>query len=106
MDAVFSGGINMIAAGASGTSQLLVPTGLALITLALLMRYRKRRSQQAHATRLTPHEEVERGRQYRGLRGDLEKQGVELTEKGHTTEERMACSIEAMRNGEECEACQ
>ncbi len=36
----------------------------------------------------------------------VKKQGVELPEKEHTTEERMACSIEAMRNGEECEACQ
>ena len=36
----------------------------------------------------------------------LKKQGVELPEKEHTAEERLACSIEAMRNGEECEACQ
>jgi ribonucleoside-diphosphate reductase alpha chain len=36
----------------------------------------------------------------------VKKQGVELPEKEHTTEERLACSIEAMRNGEECEACQ
>ena len=36
----------------------------------------------------------------------VKKQGVELTEKEHTAEERLACSIEAMRNGEECEACQ
>ena len=36
----------------------------------------------------------------------VKKQGVELPEKEHTAEERLACSIEAMRNGEECEACQ
>ncbi|MDB4341974.1 ribonucleoside-diphosphate reductase subunit alpha, partial [bacterium] len=36
----------------------------------------------------------------------VKKQGVELSEKEHTAEEREACSIEAMRNGEECEACQ
>ena len=36
----------------------------------------------------------------------VKKQGVELPEKEHTTEERLACSIEAARNGEECEACQ
>ena len=36
----------------------------------------------------------------------VKKQGVESPKKEYTPEERAACSIEAMRNGEECEACQ
>ena len=36
----------------------------------------------------------------------IKKQGVEVSEKEYTAEERTACSIEAIRNGEECEACQ
>ena len=36
----------------------------------------------------------------------VKKQGVEAPKKEHTAEEKMACSIEAMRNGEECEVCQ
>ena len=36
----------------------------------------------------------------------VKKQGVESSKKEYTPEERAACSIEAMRNGEECEACQ
>ncbi len=32
--------------------------------------------------------------------------GGEAPKKEYTAEEKMACSIEAMRNGEECEACQ
>ena len=36
----------------------------------------------------------------------VKKQGIEAPKKEYTSEERMACSIEAMRNGEECEACQ
>ena len=36
----------------------------------------------------------------------VKKQGVESPKKEYTAEEKMACSIEAMRNGEECEACQ
>ena len=35
----------------------------------------------------------------------VKKQGVEVP-KEYTSEEQKACSIEAMRNGEECEACQ
>jgi ribonucleoside-diphosphate reductase alpha chain len=36
----------------------------------------------------------------------VKKQGVETPKKEYTDEEKMACSIEAMRNGEECEVCQ
>ena len=36
----------------------------------------------------------------------VKKQGVEAPKKEYTAEEKMACSIEAMRNGEECEVCQ
>ena len=36
----------------------------------------------------------------------MKKQGVEAPKKDYTAEEKMACSIEAMRNGEECEVCQ
>lgn len=36
----------------------------------------------------------------------VKKQGVETPKKEYTAEEKMACSIEAMRNGEECEVCQ
>ena len=36
----------------------------------------------------------------------VKKQGVEAPKKEYTEEEKQACSIEAMRNGEECEACQ
>ena len=36
----------------------------------------------------------------------VKKQGVDAPKKEYTPEERAACSIEAMRNGEECEACQ
>lgn len=35
-----------------------------------------------------------------------EVRGVSSGKKDFTAEEKMACSIEAMRNGEECEACQ
>jgi ribonucleoside-diphosphate reductase alpha chain len=31
---------------------------------------------------------------------------VEATKKAFSAEEKVACSIEAMRNGGECEACQ
>ena len=58
MDAILCSETNMLS---MGSTDLLVPAGLALITLAMLMRYRKRRSQLARTTRLTPHEEVERG---------------------------------------------
>jgi ribonucleoside-diphosphate reductase alpha chain len=36
----------------------------------------------------------------------VKKQGVEAPKKEYSAEEKMACSIEAMRNGEECEVCQ
>ena len=36
----------------------------------------------------------------------VEKSTVSAQKKEYTEEEVMACSIEAMRNGEECEACQ
>ena len=36
----------------------------------------------------------------------VKKQGVEAPKNEYTAEEKMACSIEAMRNGEECEVCQ
>jgi ribonucleoside-diphosphate reductase alpha chain len=37
---------------------------------------------------------------------NIEKATVSLKKKTFTEEEKTACSIEAMRNGEECEACQ
>ena len=36
----------------------------------------------------------------------VKKQGVDVDKKEYSPEEQRACSIEAMRNGEECEACQ
>ena len=36
----------------------------------------------------------------------IEKSTVSSNKKEYTQEEIQACSIEAMRNGEECEACQ
>ena len=36
----------------------------------------------------------------------VKKQGVDVEKKEYSSEEQRACSIEAMRNGEECEACQ
>jgi ribonucleoside-diphosphate reductase alpha chain len=37
---------------------------------------------------------------------NIEKATVSLKKKEYTAEEKQACSIEAMRNGEACEACQ
>lgn len=52
--------------------------GLLLITVALISRYRKQRRHLDSRSRLTPEETIERARQIRGLRGDLEQLMVEV----------------------------
>lgn len=57
-----------------GTYMLLA--GLVLVTVSLMMRLRKRHRQRALEP--GPHEQVERVRQMRGMRGDLEELMVEI----------------------------
>ncbi len=78
MDAAISPGLIVLSEGGFNAHHLMVPAGLALITLALLMRYRKRRQRFVRAARPTPHEQLERSHQFRGLRGDLEQLMVEV----------------------------
>jgi len=40
------------------------------------------------------------------MRGHVGTSNTEEAKREFTAEEKMACSIEAMKNGEECEACQ
>lgn len=57
-------------------ADLLPAAGITLIIMSLLMGYRKRRRSQT--PRRTPHEELDRARQLRGMRGDLEQLMVEI----------------------------
>lgn len=57
-------------------SDLVLLMGIALVTTWMLMRYRNRRRKSA--TTPTPLEQVERMRQQRGMRGDLEQLMVEI----------------------------
>jgi len=61
----------------TGTSQtLLLVGGLACLTLWLMLRIARRRKLQAGTP--TPHEQIERNRQLRGMQGDLETLMVEV----------------------------
>ena len=64
--------------GQTQLQHLLAPVGALLIALALLMRYRQKYRLRTGQNRLTPHEERERARQVRGMRGDLEQLMVEV----------------------------
>jgi hypothetical protein len=57
-------------------SQVLLIGGLTLITFYLISRIKRRRKD--GGARLTGHEQLERNRQQRGLRGDLEQLMVEV----------------------------
>lgn len=60
----------------SGASVYVLLAGIALVALSLLMRLRKRRQRQGLEP--TAQEKVERMRQLRGMRGDLEDLMVEI----------------------------
>jgi hypothetical protein len=58
-------------------SDLLPVAGILMLTTGMMMIYRKRhKNQQAHG--ITPHEQLERNHQLRGVRGDLELLMVEI----------------------------
>ncbi len=59
-----------------GWKGLLLPVGVALIVTSLVMSMRKRRKQAGQ--QITPYEEVERIKQQRGVRGDMEDLMVEV----------------------------
>ena len=60
----------------SDPGSLLLPAGILLITMWLMIRLRRKRTQTA--ARPTVHEQLEQNRQARGLRGDLEQVMVEV----------------------------
>ncbi len=64
--------------GNDTVTHALLVLGVALITTSLLMRYRKRRTKSRVADSVTPQEQIERVRQQRGMRGDLEDLMVEI----------------------------
>ncbi len=56
----------------------LIPAGaITMIAAGLLLHYRKKKANLSH-NRMTPHEELERNRRMRGVRGDLEDLMVEI----------------------------
>lgn len=57
---------------------LLAAAGITLIIMGLMSWIRKRRKREATTPRLTAQEELERNRQMRGVRGDLETLMVEI----------------------------
>lgn len=57
-------------------TQALLVVGIALVTTSLLMMLRKRRAKASR--RISPHEQIERNQQHRGMRGDLEDLMVEI----------------------------
>jgi hypothetical protein len=67
----------ILALAAVQGEHLLFFAGVTMITISLLHRYRKRHRKTAQQ-RLTPQEQIERGRQLRGLQGDLERLMVEV----------------------------
>jgi len=66
----------LMVAGKTVLKDMLLVAGVLLVTTSLLMAYRKRRRRMA--TDLTPHEQIERMQQQRGMRGDLEDLMVEI----------------------------
>ncbi len=70
-------GIMPIMAGRFALADMLLVVGMALVTTSLLMVYRKRRRRRS-VNSLTPHEQIERLKQQRGMRGDLEQLMVEI----------------------------
>ncbi len=66
----------LAADGISNLSGYMLLAGLLLVTLSLMMRLRKRHKQRALEP--GPHEQIERVRQIRGMRGDLEELMVEI----------------------------
>jgi len=60
----------------SHMTDILLVGGVALVTASLLMGYIKRRKKAA--VRPTPHEQIDRMKQQRGMRGDLENLMVEI----------------------------
>ena len=73
---IHSSWLLMILAKMSMTD-FLPAAGITLSVTGLLMRYRKRRAV-VMAPRLTSHEQLEKNRQLRGVRGDLENLMVEI----------------------------
>lgn len=69
--------IFLLAEGMS-LQDLLLPMGVALIVVSVMLSMRKRRKSSANT--LTPDEEVERNRQLKGMRGDLEELMVDIEE--------------------------
>lgn len=58
--------------------QDLIPAGaITMIAAGLLLHYRKKRAQN-FANSVTPHEQIDRNRQMRGVKGDLEDLMVEI----------------------------
>lgn len=70
--------ITPVIAQQSNMHNMLLVLGIALVTTSLLMMYRRRRAKRV--TRITPHEQIERIKQQRGMRGDLETLMVEIEE--------------------------
>jgi len=72
-----SGGPPWTLAAAFEVQDLLLPAGIALISVWLMMRLRKRR-RSGEGEILTAQEQLERHKQMRGMRGDLEDLMVEI----------------------------
>ena len=59
-------------------TDLVLAAGLTMVISGLVWSYKKRRRTQASHPTLTPNEQIERNRQMRGVRGDLESLMVEI----------------------------
>ncbi|MCC7409277.1 MAG: hypothetical protein IT442_14520, partial [Phycisphaeraceae bacterium] len=79
-----------LAASGSWLMELIPLLGIVLLVAGLVMMYRSRR-QRSMAPRITPQEQVERWRQEKGLRGDLEELMVEIEQLA----KRMAAQLDA-----------